>query len=335
MSSARSSVIAKNRAAHIEVIVGGQISRFRIFHSIHHPKIGLGVRANRLRDRAMKRKLATIGTQREVTNIHRNRSQLLRVASCGCNRINICGWKFVVRLVYAPGEEINMGTVVAPDEVPFIVIAAGDLHGLTGFLAGFAQNKHPNMAVALQIEVALIVIAINGSADDMDIGFMFVFSVAVSFLLTLGFLNVLRCSVADKRDSLAVGRPDCTGSAFRQVGNGASFSSGKRKERQLTGLGLPGLILLAGADKDQILTVGRPAGLRIVLSVGHAHGSLLSIDGGEPDRCFISSTLLVAIHARECHLGSIRRELWVGHPDELKQIFVGKQALVRGSWRLC
>src|SRR5579864_847068 len=152
----------------------------------------------------MERKLAAIGTQREVTHIHRNCGELLRITSARWNRINICRWKFVVRLVYAPGEEINTGTILAPNEIPFVVIAGGDLQRLPGFLAGVAQVKHPDVAVALQIEVALIVIAINGSADDMNIGFVFVFSVAIGFLLALGFLNVLEGGVAHKGNPLAV-----------------------------------------------------------------------------------------------------------------------------------
>src|SRR5205807_8709241 len=91
MSSARSGIIAEHRAAHIEVILARQISRFRIFRGIHDPQIGLGVGTDRLRGRTMKRKLATVRTQREVTNIHWNGSELLRVASPGWNRINIGG----------------------------------------------------------------------------------------------------------------------------------------------------------------------------------------------------------------------------------------------------
>src|SRR5213075_174950 len=57
MSSARSSIVAEDRATHIEVIVGGQVFRFRIFYGIHDPQIGLRVGTNRLRDRTMERKL--------------------------------------------------------------------------------------------------------------------------------------------------------------------------------------------------------------------------------------------------------------------------------------
>ena len=61
------------------------------------------------------------------------------------------------------------------------------------------------MAMAFQIEIALIVISINGSADDMNIGFMFAFSLAFSFLLALSFLNIFGGSVAEEGKSLAVG----------------------------------------------------------------------------------------------------------------------------------
>src|ERR1700746_2450628 len=98
------------------------------------------------------------------------------------------------------------------------------------------------MVVTFRIEVALIVTAINSAANKVHVGFVFglrSFRVAspCSILVPLSLPDVLLHGGAYERDPLSVGRPDRIRGAFGQVGNGPGFTSGERKDGELTGLG--------------------------------------------------------------------------------------------------
>ena len=144
----------------------------RIERYIHDPKIGLRIGPNRLGDRAMKRELAAIRAERQVINSHRDSGDFFRASTSGRNAVNIRGREFVIRLVDTLREEVDSRVVTAPDELAFLEIATRELHRLGEFIGGRRYLDCPNVFVALGIEVARIVAAVNSPADDVEVGFV-------------------------------------------------------------------------------------------------------------------------------------------------------------------
>jgi hypothetical protein len=88
---------------------------------------------------------------------------------------------------------------------------ARKLHRFRQLIGGVRDIEDPDVRVALEIQIALIVAAIDSTADDMHVGFMLALRLSVtgfaSTLLALRFIDILRCSGADERNPLPVGRP--------------------------------------------------------------------------------------------------------------------------------
>jgi hypothetical protein len=70
-------------------------------------------------------------------------------------------------------KEVDPRVVMAPYELTFLEIAAGELRGLGEFIGSRRHVEYPNVRVAFGIEIARIIAAIDGPADDGDVGFVF------------------------------------------------------------------------------------------------------------------------------------------------------------------
>ena len=135
------------------------------------------------------------------------------------------------------------------------------------------------MLVAFGVEIAGIVAAINGAADDVDVGFVIrlwlrLFGFGGVFggfwlssvrtlrgiLIAPGLLDVFRSRGALKRDTLAVGRPDGAGSAFRKIGDDPGLAAREGENSDLRGLGLTGFVFVATADEGDALAIWRQRG---------------------------------------------------------------------------
>src|SRR5437588_10832054 len=82
-------------------------------------------------------------------------------------------------------KEVDTRVVMAPYDLTFLKIAAGELHGLGEFVGSRWPVDHPNVSVALGIEVARLIAAIDGPADDVGVGFVLTLRLSVFGLLAL------------------------------------------------------------------------------------------------------------------------------------------------------
>ena len=189
-----------------------------------------------MRNRSVKGKLAAVRTEDQVVDSHGNSGEFFEISAHRGHRVNIRGREFVIRLVDALCKEVDSRVVTAPDELAFVEIATGELHGFSGFIGDRRHPEYPNVLVALGVEVTGIVAAINGTANDVDVGFVFLFRLRLSGpcgilsgfqlsgLLTLRgilvapcLLDVFRSRGAQKCYALAVGCPRQTRRAFGQI----------------------------------------------------------------------------------------------------------------------
>src|SRR6266568_2085095 len=274
----------------------------RVGGYIHDPEIGLRIGANWLHDRAVEAKLAAVRAEDEISDVHRNGGQLIWTSTRRGDRVNICGWEFVIGLVDALGKEVDARIVVAPDEFALVKIAAGKLHRLSEFVGSGGHVQYPYVLVALGVEIALIVAAIDRSADDVDVGFV----LALQFnlfrlrgvlggfrflglaalrgsLLALRLLDVFQSRSAQKRYALTVRRPDGIRSTFRHIGEDPGFSACQREHCYLSRLGLAGFVLVTTADKGDALTIWRPPRPCVVLGIRHPYGRLAAGRDDRPD----------------------------------------------------
>ena len=113
-----------------------------------------------------------------------------------------------------PGEEIDARIIAGPDELAFVVIAGGELHGLGDFVGSCRQVENPNVLVALGIEIALVIVAIDGAADDVDVGLVLAGLRGIVALggifFVLGLVDVFRSGGAYECDALSVRGPQGT-----------------------------------------------------------------------------------------------------------------------------
>src|SRR5437588_2515762 len=112
-------------------------------------------------------------------------------------------------------KEVDTRVVMAPYDLTFLKIAAGELHGLGEFVGSRWHVDHPNVSVALGIEIARLIAAIDGPADDVDVGFVLTLRLYLFGLLALrgilvapALLNIFQSCGAQKCYALAVGRPN-------------------------------------------------------------------------------------------------------------------------------
>src|SRR5580704_9483279 len=182
----------------------------------------------------MKREPPTIWAEDKIPDTHRNGDQLLSYPTrCGC-RVNIRTRKLVVRLFDALRDEVNSHAIMAPKQVLVVEISARELHRGKKFIGVRWRFEHPDMAVALGIEIALVVAAIHGTANNVHVGFVLALCLPVtSLLLALHFLDVFLCGRARKGDPFAVWRPDRVRGSFWQMGNYPSLASAEWQQRQL------------------------------------------------------------------------------------------------------
>src|SRR4029077_1871836 len=115
-STARCGIIAENRAAHIEVVAGGQVLRFSVRCQVDDPEVGLRVGANGLGDAAVESQLAAVRAEHQVTNVHGDSGELFSISTRRRHQINIGSWEFVVGLIDALGNEVNPRAIVAPED---------------------------------------------------------------------------------------------------------------------------------------------------------------------------------------------------------------------------
>src|SRR5579863_8528660 len=177
------------------------------------------------------------------------------------------------------------------------------------------------MGVALEIDVPFVVAAIDGAADDVDVGFVvvvFFFGVFVfrGILLFVGLVEVLLRGGAGKGDVLAIRRPEGTRRSLGQIGDDAGFAAGEREQGKLAGPGFTGVVLVAAANESQLAAIGRPARLRVVLAVGQANRSVFAARGDDPDRGLVAGAFFVHVDAGEGSAAAVRRS--EEHTSELQ-----------------
>src|SRR5947209_2091853 len=86
---------------------------------------------------------------------------------------------------------------------------------------------------------------------------------------------------------------------------------------------------LRGADESQPFSIWRPARRRIVITIGHAVGLLVTMQRHAPDGSVVTIFLVVDRHLDESYTGTIRRNLRIANPVELEKIFLGHRPLLR------
>ena len=166
------------------------------------------------------------------------------------------------------GKKINARAVVAPADFAFVVVAAGELHGLRKVIESGRDVDHPDVVVTLGIEKSFIVAAVDGTADDVDVGFVVVLGPGLRAGLCLGFcarglFQILGSSGAGKSDAFAIGRPHGSSRTFRQIGDHAasSFSPPRTKARRLPSGDQRGcasclpLVMRTGASLPEVETI--------------------------------------------------------------------------------
>ena len=120
-----------------------------------------------------------VGAKGEVADVHLNCGELFGRAASGGDGVDVRDPVFVVRLVDACREEIKARTIVRPAGLAFIVVAARELNGLGPFIGPCGYLDDPDVLVTFGIEITLIVVAIYGAADDVDVGLMVVVQMCV------------------------------------------------------------------------------------------------------------------------------------------------------------
>ena len=140
-----------------------------------------------LRIQARIGKLAAIGAEDQIADVHGNGCELFCASTRGSHQVNIRARKFVIRLVNAVREEVDARAVAAPNHLTFVKISAGKLHGAVEFIGGRGYLEYPNMDVTLWIEIALVVAAILSAADNVHVRFM----LSVRCLGITGFRSIL------------------------------------------------------------------------------------------------------------------------------------------------
>src|SRR5262249_48848113 len=130
------------------------------------------------------------------------------------------------------------------------------------------------MIVSFWIEIALIVVAINGPRDKVHIRFVFrgrTFAFRC-ILLALLLLDVLRCCRAQKNQALAIGRPDRACRTLGEIGYSASFAAIQGQQSDLRWTRLSFAVFFPRPNEGDGSSVWSPARAGIVLAVCESHG---------------------------------------------------------------
>jgi hypothetical protein len=294
--------------------------------------------------RAVKCEPAAVGTEHKVADVHGDGCQLLHLAPARWDGIDVRGRQLVVRLVDTLRGEIDLRAIAVPGRLILVELALGELHRPGNLIGAGGQLHHPDVIVTLGIEIALTVGAIYRAANYMHIGLVLGWrggSLSLAgmacgcllraFLFARRLFNVLGRGRTQEGDVLAVGRPDRVAGAFGQVGDDGRFPTRQRQHRDLRRLRFAALILVSATHECHAAPVGGPARMGVMLAVGQAQRRLPARCRHAPDRGFVSGALLVNADASECHLGSIRRQLRSGNPEEVEQVFFADRPLAAGS----
>src|SRR5260370_13119211 len=93
--------------------------------------------------------------------------------------MNIRGGGLVIRLVNAAGEEVDGRTVVRQGNFAFVVVAAGELQRFGRFVGCGRDVNRPDVLVPLEIQITLVIIAVDGTSNDVNVGFPIAFGVGL------------------------------------------------------------------------------------------------------------------------------------------------------------
>ena len=276
---ARRALIAADAAVHVEVVVLGEIAR-RPAGEIHHPEIRLRVGAlGAAMERADEGKAFAVRRRRVCADAPVDARQARRLTAIPRHGVKIAVEWFVVRLLAAVGDEVDVRAVDRPSEV-----AHGKLSGcqpLRRSDPGFRGRRcgRPDVGRAIAIHVAGIrdtVRTIDRFRDHADV------ARARPVLGPHVVLDeVLGTRGRRKGNRAAVRRPDGIAGAPRDIGDCARLATRPRQHMNLRSL--RPAVFLDCARESQPGAIGRPSRSDVARPARELHRRFGPVRSHTPD----------------------------------------------------
>jgi len=315
LAAAGRRLVAQHGAAHVEVVVGGEVLDLMV---ARHEQVGLIVRARRRRiDPATERDRPSVRREGRAEGGTIDVHHRVEGAARGCDRIDIVVGRVVIRLDHAVRAEIDARPVAAPLRCVLVERAGRHLARLRRLVAGQDGRHRPDVPVLAGVDIPFVVGAELGLRDDPDIALRLVLLVR---LLLLG--EVFRRGRARERDRLPVGRPAGRPGTLRQVGELLRLAAGQRQEVELR-------VAVFRTQEGERRAVGRPARSGVVRAAGDPAGRGQAVGRDEPQARLVR--VVLGVH-RDEHVGGptpVGRDLRARHPAEREQVAVRDGALLR------